>query len=87
MKAMVQTPNAHAVTGPEPRICESSKIALVIGKKTAFCARIRESDTSSMEKLKANSPPTTRLAVISGSVMRRRVRSGPAPRFRAAFSS
>ena len=45
-----------------------------------------ESETSSIEKAKASRSPATRFAAISGSVMRRIVRAGEAPRFQAASS-
>ena len=85
--AIAHTPNADADAGPEPNICDNSSNALVMGKKTLFCARISESETSSMEKLKANNPPTSKFAPIRGKVIRHKVFTGPAPKLRAAFSN
>ena len=86
-KHIAQTPNALAELGPEPSICDNSNSALVMGKNSLFCANINESDTSSMEKLNANNPPTSKLATISGNVILHNTCHAVAPKLRAAFSS
>ena len=48
---------------------------------------MRESETSSIAKLKANSPPAIRFAIIKGTMIVRTARIRPAPKFIAASSS
>ena len=86
-KHIAHTPNALAELGPEPNICDNSKRALVMGKNSLFCARMSESDTSSIEKLNANKPPTSKFAATSGTVILHNTCHGEAPKLRAAFSN
>ena len=65
---MAQTPSAHARNLPSPRSWKSSRMALVIGKKTCFWARMIESLTSSIAKANASRAPARRLAAMRGSV-------------------
>jgi len=58
----------------------------VMGLKASSCDRMRLSETSSIDRANTRIAPAARLAAISGTVMRPRVRTGPAPTERAASS-
>ena len=86
-KAMAHTPKADASFSPLPNALNRAYIAVVIGKYACLVARMRESETSSMAKAKANKPPARTFAEMSGRVILRNALNGLAPRFCAASSN